>query len=149
MSARAVEKRVPCRDVVVADDRDLARDSAVISVTEATSRDGRVLFMIAKSASIISAKRTACFARPASGATTRPVPGEAEIAEVLCEQRQRRHVVDRDREEPLNLSRMRSIVSRRSAPDAWIMSASNLLEIGSRGFAFRSCREYGNHGITA
>ena len=29
------------------------------------------------------------------------------------------------------------------------MSASNLLEIGSRGFAFRSCREYGNHGITA
>ncbi len=22
-------------------------------------------------------------------------------------------------------------------------------EIGSRGFAFRSCREYGNHGMTA
>ena len=29
------------------------------------------------------------------------------------------------------------------------MSATRRAEIGSRGFALRSCREYGNHGITA
>ena len=29
------------------------------------------------------------------------------------------------------------------------MSATRRAEIGSRGFAFRSWREYGNHGMTA
>ncbi len=85
----------------------LPRTRPVISVTAATSCAGRVLFMIAKSASSISAKRTATFARPASGATeTIPSPGEAEVAEVAREQRQRRHVVDRDREEALDLARV-------------------------------------------
>ena len=67
------------------------------SVTSTCSCAGRVLCMIAKLASIISAKRTACFARPASGATADDaVAGEAEVAEVRREELQRRHVVDRE-----------------------------------------------------
>ncbi len=59
------------------------------------------------------------------------------------------HVVDRDREEALDLTRVQ--VHRQEAvdPASWSMSATSRPEIGSRGFAFRSCREYGNHGITA
>ena len=41
----------------------------MISVTGSASCAGRVLCMTANSASSISANRTACFARPASGAT--------------------------------------------------------------------------------
>ena len=77
----------------------------------------RVLCMIANSASIISPKRTACFARPASGATeTTPSPGEAEIAEVRREQLQRGHVVDGDGEEALDLARVQ--IHRQHAVDA-------------------------------
>ena len=43
----------------------------------------------------------------------------------------------------------RSIVSTRSAPASWIMSATRRAEIGSRGFAFRSWRAYGKSGTTA
>ena len=43
----------------------------------------------------------------------------------------------------------RSIVSTRSAPASWSMSATRRAEIGSRGFAFRSCRAYGKSGMTA
>ncbi len=76
-----------------------------ISVTVATSWAGRDLCMIANSDSIISAKRSACFARPVSGETeTTPSPCEAEVAEVAREERQRGHVVDRDREEALDLA---------------------------------------------
>ena len=42
-----------------------------------------------------------------------------------------------------------SIVSTRSAPASWSMSATRRPEIGSRGFAFRAWRAYGNDGITA
>src|SRR5437588_725286 len=47
----------------------LSRTLPVTSVTSTWSAETRILCMIAKLASIISAKRTACFARPASGAT--------------------------------------------------------------------------------
>ena len=43
----------------------------------------------------------------------------------------------------------RSIVRTRSAPASWSMSATSRAEIGSRGRALRSWREYGNHGMTA
>ena len=43
----------------------------------------------------------------------------------------------------------RSIVSSRSTPASCSMSATRRPEIGSRGFALRSWREYGNHGMTA
>ena len=43
----------------------------------------------------------------------------------------------------------RSIVSTRSAPASWSMSATKRAEIGSRGFAFRSWRAYGKSGMTA
>ena len=43
----------------------------------------------------------------------------------------------------------RSIVSSRSTPASWSMSATRRPEIGSRGLALRSCREYGNQGTTA
>ena len=47
----------------------LSRTRPVMSVTATSSCDGRVLCMTAKSASIISAKRAAILARPASGET--------------------------------------------------------------------------------
>ena len=104
-------------DVVADDRRSCPRTRPVTSVTSTCSCAGRVLWMIAKLASIISAKRTVCFARPASGATaTTSVAGEAEIAEVRCEQLQRSQVVDRDREEALDLPRVE--VHRQHAVDA-------------------------------
>ena len=108
----------PVVDHVVADDRDLAVDAAGDLGDRRPGRaPGRVLCMIAKSASSISAKRTATFARPASGATeTTSVAVEAEVAEVPREERQRGHVVDRDREEALDLARVQ--VHRQHAVDA-------------------------------
>jgi hypothetical protein len=74
---------------------------------------------------------------------------QAEVAEVAREQLLRGHVVDGDREEALIWPACRSIVSTRSTPASWSMSATRRAEIGSRGFALRSCREYGNHGTSA
>ena len=77
----------------------------MISVTATSSCAGRVLCMIAKSASIISANRTASLRAAGVGRDRDDaVAGEAEVAEVLREERQRGHVVDRDREEPLDLA---------------------------------------------
>src|SRR5581483_4224972 len=69
-SARAPASSVP--PVMIASSPTIATLPAtrpVISVTSAASCPGRVLCVIAKPAPIISPKRTACFARPASGAT--------------------------------------------------------------------------------
>ena len=79
----------------------LSSTRPVISVTSTLSRDGRVLCMIANSASIISAKRTAIFARPSSGATdTISGPVRPRSRKWLREERQRRHMVDRDVKKP-------------------------------------------------
>ena len=43
----------------------------------------------------------------------------------------------------------RSIVSTRSAPAVWIISATSFAVIGSRGRDFLSWREYGYSGSTA
>ena len=95
----------------------LSRTRPVTSVISARSCSGRILCMIAKLASIISAKRTACFARPASGATADDaVARQAEVAEVRREELQRGHVVDRDREEALDLARVE--IHRQDAVDA-------------------------------
>ena len=61
--------------------------------------------MIAKSASIISAKRTRLL-RAAGVRRDRDdaLAGQPEVAEVAREERQRRHVVDGDREEALDLA---------------------------------------------
>src|SRR5581483_6126917 len=128
----------------------LSRTRPVISVTDATSCAGRVLCMSAKSASSISAKRTATLARPASGAT------ETTSRPYSCRSRKWRAnsgsavmwstgIVKK----PWIWPACRSMVSTRSAPASWSMSATSRAEIGSRGFAFRSWREYGNQGITA
>ena len=73
--------------------------------------------MIAKSASIISAKRTAHL-RAAGVRRDRDdtLAGEPQVAEVLREKRQRGHVVDRDREEALDLARVE--IHRQHAVDA-------------------------------
>ena len=85
----------------------LSRTRPVISVTAATSCAGRVLFMIAKSASSIS-REAHRHLRPARIGRHRddPVAVEAEVAEVAGEERQRGHVVDGDREEALDLPRV-------------------------------------------
>ena len=78
-----------------------------------------------------------------------PVAVEPKVVEVPGKELLRGHVVDRDREEPLDLPGME--VRRQKPVDAGelSMSATSRPEIGSRGLALRSCREYGNHGITA
>ena len=128
----------------------LSRTRPAISVTATVSCVGRVLCMIAKSAPIISAKRTACLARPASGATeTTPSP---------CSPRSRKCRANSGSEvmwstgivkKPWIWPACRSIVRTRSAPASWSMSATRRAEIGSRGFALRSWRAYGYQGMTA
>ena len=106
--------------------------------------------MIAKLASIISAKRTACFARPASGATaTTPSPVNPRSRKWVANSCSAVMWSTGIVKKPWIWPAWRSIVSTRSTPASWSMSATSLAEIGSRGFAFRSCREYGNHGMTA
>src|SRR5471030_345784 len=101
LSRPSFESRVP--PVVVMSSPMIAilpRTRPVTSVTATTSCAARVLCMIAKSASIISAKRTACLARNGDDA----LAGESQIAEVAREEGQARHVVDRDLEEALDLA---------------------------------------------
>ena len=85
----------------------LSRTRPVTSVTDACSCAGRVLCMTAKSASIISAKRTAMLrATRVRRHRDHALAVEAQVAEVPREERQRGHVVDRDREEALDLPRV-------------------------------------------
>ena len=112
----------------------LSRTRPAISVTATWSWAGRDLCMIAKSPSTISANRCAIFARPASGATeTTSVAGDAEVAEVVREERQRGHVVDRDREEALDLPRVQ--VHRQDA-----VGAGELKHVGDEARGDRLAR---------
>ena len=112
---------------------------------------GRVLFMyatlaledLAEPACHLAAARVR---RDGDDAVAR----EALVAEVLREERQRRHVVDRDGEEPLDLARVQ--VHREHAVDPGHLrgsSATSFAVIGSRGADFLSWREYGYQGMTA
>ena len=128
----------------------MPRTRPAISVTATTSGATRVLCMIAKSASIISAKRTAIFARPASGETdTIPSPESPRSRKWRANSGSAVMWSTGIMKNPWICPAWRSIVSTRSAPASCSMSATRRAEIGSRGFAFRSCRAYGNSGITA
>ena len=85
----------------------LSRTRPVISVTATASCAGRVLCMIANSrldhlGEADGHLRAAGVGRDRDDAFA----GETEVAEVAREQRQRGHVVDRDREEALDLARV-------------------------------------------
>src|SRR4051794_491023 len=128
----------------------LSRTRPVTSVTATTSCDGRVLCMIAKSASIISAKRTACFARPASGATE-TTPSPARPRSRKCRANSGSEVMWSTGivKKPWIWPACRSIVSTRSAPASCSMSATRRAVIGSRGFALRSWRGVGEQRVNA
>ena len=97
--------------------RPLTFSAPMTSITSATPWLGRSFEMIASDASSISANFFASFVRPASADTTHDlVAGDALVAEVLREHRQRRHVVDRSVEEALHLARVE--VHRQHAVDA-------------------------------
>ena len=106
--------------------------------------------MTANSASSISANRTATLARPASGATdTTPSPVKPRSRKWRPNSGSAVMWSTGTVKKPWIWPACRSIVSTRSAPASWSMSATRRPEIGSRGFALRSWREYGNHGMTA
>ena len=106
--------------------------------------------MIANSASIISAKRTAIFARPSSGATeTMSEPVRPRSRKWRAKSGSAVMWSTGIVKKPWIWPACRSIVSTRSAPASWSMSATRRAEIGSRGFALRSWRAYGKSGMTA
>src|SRR4051794_11257382 len=106
--------------------------------------------MIAKSAPIISAKRTVIFARPASGETqTTPSPVSPRSRKWRANSGSAVMWSTGIVKKPWIWPACRSIVSTRSAPASCSRSATKRAEIGSRGFALRSCRAYGNSGTTA
>ena len=150
-SARAPAMSVP--PVVVTSSPTMqtrSRTRPVTSVTADCSCAGRVLCITANSASIISANRTASLARPASGATeTTPSPWRPRSRKCRANSCWAVMWSTGIVKKPWICPACRSIVSRRSAPASCSMSATRRAEIGSRGFALRSWREYGNHGITA
>ena len=125
----------------------LPRTRPVTSVTSATSWAGRVLCMRAKSPPIISAKRAASSRGRRRGDRDDALAGQTEIPEMLRE-RGSRHVVDGDAEEALDLPRVQ--VHRQDPVGAGELEhvRDELARIGSRGFALRSWREYGNQGAT-
>ena len=107
--------------------------------------------MIAKpGVSSISANLPATFARPASGDTeTTWSPNNPLSRKYWTNSGSARMWSTGIVKKPWIWPECRSIVSTRSAPAVWIISATSFAEIGSRGSVFLSWREYGNQGTTA
>ena len=106
--------------------------------------------MIANSDSIISAKRSACLARPVSGETeTTPSPVSPRSRKWRANSGSAVMWSTGIVKKPWIWPACRSIVRIRSAPATWSRSATSRAVIGSRGLALRSWRAYGKSGITA